>query len=226
MLIPLITRVGRFGEIVNVSVDMTRKTALVRFANPDGARAAKQSAVPVLDHPGIKLVYREVHEGQPKSGDDVDKSDVRDIHNVQTPKVSGKRNLRDLKNDYARSSKDFIAASTQKIQKLLALTNKKETTEQMKKDIYKTIDEIQHVMASYRKEKRPDPSNKGKGKDKDKGTVPQPETPKRPLSGPQTPKRKKYELYLEDILPQYQTYDLLLPKLKAFSFVHLLPRLS
>lgn len=48
---------NRFGDIVNVSVDTNRKTALVKFVKPESAVAAKNSTDPILDNPNIKLSY-------------------------------------------------------------------------------------------------------------------------------------------------------------------------
>ncbi len=47
----------RFGEIVNVSVDKNRKTALIRYVGQEGAMAAKASTEPILNNPGIRLSY-------------------------------------------------------------------------------------------------------------------------------------------------------------------------
>jgi hypothetical protein len=76
---------NRFGDIVNVSVDTNRKTALVKFVKPESAIASKNSTSPILDNPNIKLSY------DPPTEKPVDTPEIKPIPKVLNIIITLKR---------------------------------------------------------------------------------------------------------------------------------------
>lgn len=56
-IVTLITYFNKFGEVINVNVNTTKNTAVVRFKNPNNAREAYMCKDKVLGIDSIQLVY-------------------------------------------------------------------------------------------------------------------------------------------------------------------------
>jgi hypothetical protein len=109
-----------------------------------------------------------------------------------------------------KKTTEFLAKSTQKIQDLLANLNK-DLPEEEKEKIIKAIDSIKEEMKIYAQEKKPGKQSKGKTE------MQSPAQAKEEPAIQPSPKRKKYEVYLEGIDAQLQTYGAIIPKLKVFN---------
>ncbi len=54
----------RFGSIHYINVDLTKKSALIKFKVIESAEKAASSDEPVLDNPKIKIVYTVIEPNQ------------------------------------------------------------------------------------------------------------------------------------------------------------------
>lgn len=105
-----------------------------------------------------------------------------------------------------------MAKSTQRIQDLLILLKNKDLKEEDKEKINKTIDSIKDEMKTHGQEKKP-----GK-QSKEKIEMKSPAQAKEEQLNQPSPKKKKFEVFLEGIDAQYQTYGTIIPKLKVGNF--------
>jgi len=126
-------------------------------------------------------------------------------------KFAGKRSVQAMKKDYEKVRKEFIEKSTQRIQSLLrSMKEESNMTEEKKQEIYRTIDIIRQEMSNYTAE-----TKSGKKSASKEPVIAEPPKKEKAFSPTMKQVKKKYELMLEDIVPECQNYPSLIQKLKV-----------
>eukprot|EP00347_Sterkiella_histriomuscorum_P024022 403332576 len=156
---------SQFGHINNINVDLTKKTALIKFKEIESAQKAAASTDIILNNPKIKVIYTviEPQQQQNEEGNSPSKGPNSQTQNqitqqkkeeiqaqtviskagnktYESEEMQRKRKLAELKKEIEQQRKDLMEKINNELKQQIGSLNEEGLTQEQKLEIEKVID--------------------------------------------------------------------------------------